>query len=103
MAFRGGFTGRGFEATASSALELVVGTEAVAAQHIGSELREMASGLNANLAGVDQRIAELAQGNLEGFENLGEVIGSDLDEMGWLAGASVVVQALGFAHCDPSS
>jgi len=87
----------GFRVVADNALELIVGTEAAGAGHVSANVQKMARTLDTGLSRVGQRIDEASAANLEGLQDLIDLGGSGLAGLHWLGGASLLVQAVGFA------
>ena len=87
----------GFRVVADNALDLIVGTEAAGAGHISANVQKMARTLDARLSGVGQRIEEAALADQEGLQDLIDVAGHGFSGLHWLGGASLLVQAAGFA------
>ena len=91
------FNADGFRVVADNALDLIVGTQAAGAGHVAANVREMATTLNTSLEGLDEHVGLLREANVEGFDRVTNTLGADLTSLKWLGGASVLVQAVGFA------
>lgn len=97
MPTHGTFDTNGFRVVADSALGLIVGTEAAGAGHVAANVRDMAQKLGTNLDGINQQVQTLQASNVQGFEEVTSTLGGDLTGLQWLGGASILVQAVGFA------
>lgn len=95
------FDASGFEVTASNAVDLIAGTQAAGSGMVSANIQEVGSMLSADLHGVNSTLIrqteKLANVSETGFASLGDTIGDGFTSLTALSGASLAVQAVGFA------
>ena len=95
------FDANGFEVTANNAIDYMAGTQAASSGMVAENIRETSSLLRADLSKVNSTLVEqtdkLADINTEGFEAVGESVSEGFSTLNAISGASLAVQATGFA------
>jgi len=89
---------QGYKAVANGALELCAQTRVAEPGQEGSlDIRQMVSALNTSLETVNNLSEFVRQSNLQGFDGPANALAGGGAGLPWLSGASVMVQAVGFA------
>ena len=95
------FSSTGFEVTANNAVDYIAGTQAAGAGMISANIQETSSLLRADLGNINSTLVnqtdKIAHINTEGFANLGESMSQGFSTLNAISGASLAVQAGGFA------
>lgn len=97
----GKYDASGFQVTASTALEAIVGTHAASAGMVSANIQGLAKTLHSDLGAIQSTIIgqtdRLAEIDSEGFSQLGNVMSQGFSGLRAISGASLAVQAAGFA------
>ncbi len=97
----GAFSANGFRVAADSALGLVAGTNAAGAGMVSANIQNLATTMHADLGGLARTIVgqtdRIVGVNQQGFSQLGERLASGFSGLQAISGASLAVQAAGFA------
>lgn len=85
-----GFSESGFRATAGNAVELISATQAASTGHLVSNIRSLGNRLHADMDGIQSAIQSQTQ-------SLGLELGNGFGDLKILSGASLAIDAVGFA------
>jgi len=98
---QGTFSPNGFMVTANSAIDMIVGTQAAGAGMVSSNIQLLSKQVGLKLKNtasqISAEVAKVASVNKTGFAKLTSVMDTGLDSLSTISGASLAVQAAGFA------
>lgn len=95
------FSANGFQVVANNAVDYIAGTQAASAGMVSANIRQMSDVLHADLQQVTSAVitqgAKVANVNQQGFDAVNRALGDGFTSIQALSGASLAVQAAGFA------
>lgn len=100
MSALGTFSARGFQVTASNAIDLIAGTQAAGAGMVSANVRDVGQLLHVDFANLSRTVAsqgsQLASINSRGFDSVTRTLEGGFGTLETLSGLSIATQALGF-------
>ncbi|TAK25723.1 MAG: hypothetical protein EPO40_21995 [Myxococcaceae bacterium] len=101
MSALGSFSAQGFQVTASSAVDLIAGSQAAGAGMVSANLQELAREVRVDFAQLGRSVAaqgrQLASVNADGFAAVRRTLEGGFGSLETLSGISIATQAIGFA------
>lgn len=101
MTSLGSFSAHGFNVTASSAVELIAGTQAAASGMVSSNVQEVGNLLHMDMSSLTRTVTaqgrQLASVNEGGFATVQKTLEGGFGTLETLSGMSIATQAIGFA------